>query len=77
MAWGIKVAELVDWFLVHLDDWTEPVTVGQIVAALKHLQAMSLIYRHHEENTLVYWLPVRKHPVCAIQEFICKGFHHG
>ncbi len=86
MAWLLKVAELLDWFLVHLDDWTEPVTVGQlnaaggdytkaqITAAIKHLHERDLIYKHHEgRHGLVYWLPCIRQPKCAAQELICQG----
>ena len=86
MNWTTGVAELVDWFLIHLDEWTEPTAVchlhaagsgytkAQITAALKHLYTLDLIYKHHEDgHSLVYWLPVMRRPRCAIQEYLCKG----
>jgi len=86
MTRSVKVAALIDWFLVHLDVWEVPVTVRQLaevesgwsrdnfVAAIKFLTAEELIYKYSEDNRgLIHWLPTRLRPVCPIQELICKG----
>jgi len=85
MIRSVKVQALVDWFLVHLNDWTEPVTVRDLaavesgwnrdnfVAAIKFLAAEELIYKYSEDTRgLIHWLPTRLRPVSPIQELICK-----
>jgi hypothetical protein len=85
MTRSVKVAALIDWFLVHLDVWEVPVTVRQLaevesgwsrdnfVAAIKFLTAEELIYKYSEDNRgLIHWLPTRLRPVSPIQELICK-----
>jgi len=85
MIRSVKVQELVDWFLIHLNEWTEPVTMkdlaevesgytrNHLVAALKFLAAEELIYKYSEDtHGLIHWLPTRLRPVCPIQELICR-----
>lgn len=84
MSKSLKVQSLVDWFLIHMDEWSEPVMVKDLAAvdsgwsrpdfldAIKRLHDLNLIYKYSEDSHgLIRWLPTSRRPVCAVQDLIC------
>ena len=85
MSHSIKCAQVTDWLLELIPVWEVPVTVAMlhegipeysrptITHALKYMTMDGLLYTEAQGKDQVFYFPVDKRPVCAIQEYLCKG----
>lgn len=85
MSSALKVAQVMDWMLELIPVWEVPVTAAMIreaipdysrpviTAALKQLASDGLLFVKPDSRDRMFYLPTTKRPVCAIQEYLCKG----
>jgi hypothetical protein len=80
-----RCAQVVEQLTERLSVWKVPVTVAELAAAtpdippavythaLRRMCDSGLLYVTEGERDLMFYFPVSKRPMSAIQEFLCTG----